>query len=91
MRLEELVGKKVLRTAPRSMNGDRSFMSTESVVEVLEIVDGVPLVKVTYDFLDRTERIKDLIEYNDDNWMDATEVFKRLDELRVELNNTIED
>lgn len=39
MRLEELVGKKVLRTAPQSMNGDRSFMSTESVVEVLEIVE----------------------------------------------------
>ena len=85
MRLEELVGKKVLRTAPREFNGDRSYMSTDSVVEVLEIVNGVPLVKVTYDFLDSKERVKDLLAYNDDNWIDATEVFNRLDALKTEI------
>lgn len=86
MRLEELLGKKVLRTEPR-MNGDRSFMSTDSIVEVLEIVNGVPLVKITYD-LPATTRVKDLIAYNDDNWIDATEVFERLNALKNEVEES---
>lgn len=46
----------------------------DSVVECLEVVNGIPIVKVTYGkWLDEKEDVSGLVEYDDDNWIEATE------------------
>lgn len=86
MKLKELVGKKVIRTAPYELgNGmvDRSFMSMkDSVIECLDVVNNIPIVKITYGkWLDYKEDVRGLNEYDDDNWIDATEAWVRINEL----------
>lgn len=86
MKLKELVGKKVIRTAPYNLgngNIDRSFMSMRDgdIVECLEVVNDIPIVKITYCFPYKKEYIRGLSDYNDDNWADATEVWNRINEL----------
>ena len=86
MRLKELVGKKVIKTAPYELgNGsvDRSFMSMRdgTIVECLDSVNDIPIVKITYHFPEERTYVRGLSEYNDDNWADATEAWNRISEL----------
>lgn len=90
MRLEELVGKKVVRIKPYNLgngNMDRSYMSMgEDDYECLEIVDSIPILKITYggSLFDGKAIIRGMSEYNDDNWADATNARNRIDELKEE-------
>jgi hypothetical protein len=71
MKLNELIGKKVLRTAP-NRKGDRSYMSTDSIIEIISIIDGVPLAQDV-----NTKEIIELTTYDDDNWIDFTDIYDK--------------
>lgn len=85
MKLEELIGKRVVRIAP-SATGDRSYMDLKNEITVLEVVDGIPLVKVKYSVFGAEEtKVQDLNMLNDDKWINAENAFKRLHELKSQV------
>ena len=62
---------------------DYSFCECNDVViEVIEVVQDVPIVRIKTDKKEYVRAISG--EYNDENWKDVTEVYKRLDEIKKE-------
>lgn len=85
MKLEELKGKFVVRTQPVTYdNGtkDYSYTDMENKIEVVDVVDGVPLVKFYDDFYDNGYNACAIYGiFNDDNWEDVSNAWNALDEL----------
>lgn len=99
MNLRSLIGKKVIRTKPieeKKVIKNYAALSDEVVkipnynfcdmdettIEVIEVVQDVPILKITSKsggvyFKSITGR------YDDDNWKDVTEVYKRINEIRM--------
>lgn len=62
---------------------DYSFCECNDVmIEVIEVVQDVPIVRIKTDKKEYVRAISG--EYNDANWQDVTEVYKRLDEIKKE-------
>lgn len=64
MKLDKLIGKHAIRTAP-GPGGDRTYLSTPVAVD--SIVDGVIYIKDISDQNDIKIKILEA-DYNDENW-----------------------
>lgn len=106
MNLRELVGKNVIRTRPfidKNLvininksnevieNFDYSFCDCYDVkIKVIDVVQDTPIVKITS--RGNLSYIRPISgKYDDCNWKDVTEVYKRIDEINAkELENFIQ-
>lgn len=85
MELKNLVGKKVLRRKP-TVSGNRSYMCSDSfIVTVVDCINEIPIVEI-FDVGDKKTEVKMITGYlNDDNWFDATDVYNRIEEIKVQM------
>lgn len=83
MKLEELKGKFVVRTQPVTYdNGikDYSYTDMKDRIEVVDVIDGVPLIKFYDDFYNNKYNARAITgRFNDNNWKDVTNAWNALD------------